>query len=111
MSDLILRPEILREVRGDDQFGIVQKQLTTWERLYNQAWLRKAVLLVLLAVVWELYARHLDNQLLVPTFSDTVTALSNGIASGVLLQRAWASIQVLIIGFATGVVLAGLLTV
>ena len=98
-------------MRGADQFGIVQKELTTWERLYNQAWLRKAWLLVLLAVAWEAYGRHLDNQLLVPTFADTVTALWGGIVSGVLPERAWASIQVLAIGFTTGVVLAGVLTV
>jgi NitT/TauT family transport system permease protein len=111
MSELVLRPEVIHEVRGADQSGIVQKQLTTWERLYNQAWLRKAVLLVLLALAWEAYGRHLDNQLLVPTFGDTVAALWGGIVSGVLPERAWASIQVLAIGFTTGVVLAGVLTV
>src|ERR1700733_2662955 len=111
MSDLALRPEIVRDVRGADQFGIVEKKLTVWERLYNQTWLRKSALLVLLAVVWELYGRHLDNQLLVPPFGDTITALWGGIVSGVLPERAWASIQVLAIGFTTGVVLAGVLTV
>jgi NitT/TauT family transport system permease protein len=111
MSDLALRREIVREVRSADQFGIVEKQLTPWERLYNQGWLRKCFLLILMAAVWEAYARHLDNQLLVPTFSDTVQALWDGVISGALLVRAWASIQVLLIGFFAGVVLAGALTV
>ena len=111
MSDLALRPEIVRDVRGADEFGIVQKELTVLERLYNQVWLRKTALLVVLAVAWELYARYLDNPLLVPTFADTVTALWGGMVSGVLPERAWASIQVLAIGFTTGVVLAGVLTV
>jgi len=111
MSDTILRPEITRPVRADEDFGIVEKALTPWERMFNQVWLRKAALLVLIALVWELYGRQLDNPLLVPTFSDTVTALWGGLSSGVLPMRAWASIQVLLIGFSTGVVLAGLLTV
>jgi NitT/TauT family transport system permease protein len=111
MSDLTLRPDVIRDVRGADQFGIVEKQLTIWERLYNQAWLRKLALLAMLFLVWELYARHLDNQLLVPTFGATLGALWGGIKTYVLLERAWASIQVLLIGFGAGVVLAGLLTV
>jgi NitT/TauT family transport system permease protein len=66
---------------------------------------------VMLIVVWGLYARHLDNPLLVPTFTDTITAWWDGITSGVLPERAWASLQVLAIGFSTGVVLAFVLTV
>ncbi len=111
MSDVVLRPEILREVTSGEQFGIIEKPLTPWERLYNQSWLRKTFLLVVLALLWEAYGRHLNNQLLVPTFTDTVTALWTGVTSGVLLVRAWASIQVLLIGFSAGVVLAGILTV
>jgi NitT/TauT family transport system permease protein len=111
MSDVILRPEILRPTRGAEDFGIVEKQLTVFERLYNQVWLRKTGLLVLLAVLWEVYARHLDNPLLVPTFSDTVIAWWGAVSSGVLPARAWVSLQVLAIGFSSGVVLAGVLTV
>ena len=40
-----------------------------FERLYNQAWLRKVGIIVVLIIAWEIYARHLDNPLLVPTFS------------------------------------------
>lgn len=111
MSDILSRPDIIQTPRGTQDFGIVEKPLTPFERLYNQAWLRKALLIVLLAVAWELYARHLDNELLVPTFSATVAAWWQGVASGVLPDRAWASLQVLAIGFGTGVALAGLLTV
>jgi NitT/TauT family transport system permease protein len=111
MSDSILRPEIRRTPRGIDDFGIVQKPLTLPERLYNQAWLRKTGLIVLLAMSWELYARHLDNSLLVPTFTETVTAWRDGVASGVLPDRAWASLQVLALGYSSGVLLAGVLTV
>jgi NitT/TauT family transport system permease protein len=111
MSDIMPRPEIIRTPRGAEDFGVVEKQLTPFERLYGLAWLRKTVLIALLIAVWELYATHLDNPLLVPTFSDTITAWWNGVSSGVLPERAMASLQVLAIGFSTGVALAGILTV
>ncbi|MGB7008809.1 MAG: ABC transporter permease [Pseudolabrys sp.] len=95
---------------SQEKFGIVQKPLTIFERLYNQNWLRKLFVLVVIAVCWEAYARWLDNELLVPTFSATVRALVQGIASGVILTRALLSIKVLLMGFATGVFIAAVLT-
>jgi NitT/TauT family transport system permease protein len=95
---------------SQEKFGIVQKPLTIFERLYNQNWLRKLFVLVVIAVCWEAYARWLDNELLVPTFSATVRALATGIASGVILTRALLSIKVLLMGFATGVFVAAVLT-
>ena len=110
MTDAALRPEIYREPMSQEKFGIVQKPLTIFERLYNQNWLRKLFVLVVIAVCWEAYARWLDNELLVPTFSATVRALVQGIASGVILTRALLSIKVLLMGFATGVFIAAVLT-
>jgi NitT/TauT family transport system permease protein len=111
MSDATYRPEIIQEPLGTQEFGIIEKPLTPFERLYNQAWLRKTGLIVVLLAIWEIYARHLDNELLVPTFSATISAWWDAVSSGVLPARAWASLQVLAIGFSTGVVLAGILTV
>jgi NitT/TauT family transport system permease protein len=111
MSEAALRPEIYRDTKASQDFGVVEKELTLFEKLYNQAWLRKCILLVLIAVVWEVYGRHLDNQLLVPTFSDTVTALVAALKSGVLIDRAWTSVKVLMIGFSVGVLLAAVLTI
>ena len=111
MSDVIARPEIVREISGADEFGIVEKELTLFERLYNQGWARKTGLLILMAVLWEVYARHLDNPLLVPTLTDTFRAWREGMESGVLPERVLTSLQVLAIGFTTGVTLAGILTV
>jgi NitT/TauT family transport system permease protein len=110
MTDAAPRPEIYREPMSQETFGIVQKPLTIFERLYNQNWLRKLFVLVVIAVCWEAYARWLDNELLVPTFSATVRALVQGIASGVILTRALLSIKVLLMGFATGVFIAAVLT-
>jgi NitT/TauT family transport system permease protein len=103
------RPEFVREpVRGG--LGVVQKPLTAWERAYGMGTIRKTLLLVVLALVWELYARQLDNPLLVPTFSATVLALWEGLASGDLQARTWYSIRILVVGYAAGLALAALLT-
>jgi NitT/TauT family transport system permease protein len=76
----------------------------------DNATARKAALLVLLALAWELYARHLDNVLVFPTFSATVRAWWQGVTSGVIPQRTWASIRVLLQGYAAGLLAAALLT-
>jgi len=110
MTDAILRPEIYRESMSQEKFGIVEKPLTLFERLYNQNWLRKLFVLIVIAACWEAYARWLDNELLVPTFSATVLALMHGIGSGVILARAALSIKVLLMGFGTGVFIAAVLT-
>jgi NitT/TauT family transport system permease protein len=103
-----LRPEIVRDQTV--QFAVVQKPLSTIERVYNQVWLRKLLILVVLALIWEAYGRALNNDLLFPTFSATVRAFFDAILSGVLPARAWSSIKVLLMGYACGVVLAALLT-
>ena len=104
------RREFVHE-KLESAFGVVEKPLTTWERIYNQGWVRKTVLLALLAISWQLYAARLDNPLLFPEFSATVQALWQAVASGGLLGKAWYSIKVLLMGYAAGLALATLLTV
>ena len=89
---------------------VVEKPLTYWQRLYRLGALRKTVLLMLLALLWELYARQLANSLLLPTFSETVAAFWSATASGVLLDRAAVTLQVLVSGYVIGIALATLLT-
>jgi NitT/TauT family transport system permease protein len=103
-----LRPEIVRDQMA--HFAVVQRPLSALERVYNQVWLRKLLILVVLALIWEAYGRYLNNDLLFPTFSTTVEAFTKSILNGVLPARAWASIKVLLMGYACGVVLAALLT-
>jgi len=112
MLEAVQRANIVySETLGPEQFGIIQKPLTLAEKIYNQSWLRKVAILVVLAVAWQLYGLWLDNPLLVPTFADTVRALVDDVANGTIPNRALSSIEVLLVGFATGTVLAGLLTV
>ena len=104
------RPEIFREPVTAGEFGVVQKPLTRWERAYGNSALRKVLLLVVFALIWEIYARRLGNPLLVPTFTDTALAMRDGILNGELQGRAWYSIKVLLGGYAAGLSLAAILT-
>ncbi|MER2195512.1 ABC transporter permease [Methylobacterium brachiatum] len=104
------RPEIVRETGHAHGAPVVEKPLSAFERLYNQAWLRKILILVLLAGIWEAYGRYLDNDLLFPTFSATMEAFFRAVADGTLPARAWSSLKVLLMGYAAGIVLATLLT-
>jgi NitT/TauT family transport system permease protein len=79
-------------------------------RLWQQAWLRKALILTVLAIVWEGAARWQHNDLLLPSFLQTASAFAEGIASGELLDRVRISLGVLLQGYAAGVLAAFVLT-
>lgn len=104
------RPEYFRKEDLNTDFGIVEKPLTFAERLWNHGGLRKSVLLIALAVGWEVYARHLNNALLVPTFTSTIEAFWAAILSGDLPGKALNSLRLLLQGYALGLVLALLFT-
>jgi NitT/TauT family transport system permease protein len=89
----------------------VERILSLPERLFNSATVRKAVLLILLALIWEGYARYLDNELMFPTLSATLQSLIENCRDGTLPARAWTSIRILLIGYSLGVCLAAVLTV
>lgn len=105
------RAEFVRESIDASTSGVVEKPLTTWERIYNIDALRKIFILLALAALWQAYAVWLGKSLLFPTFGATVAAFWQGIEGGELLQRAWHSISVLLMGYACGIALAALLTV
>lgn len=71
---------------------------------------RRVVILAGFALAWELYARWLDNALLLPTLGATLAALWSAILSGELPNRALTSLRVLITGYALGVAVAAVLT-
>ena len=104
------RPEYELQTPSSREFGVVEKPLTIFETLYNNAFLRKAGLLVAMAVIWELYARHLNNPLLVPTFVATMEAFWDAMSSGELFGKAVNSVRLLLQGYAIGLALAVALT-
>jgi NitT/TauT family transport system permease protein len=88
----------------------LERSLSLIERLWNQAWLRKALVVLLIAVSWEIYARVLNNELMVPTFLNTIVSLASHIVDGELLERIWNSLGTLCTGYVIGVALAVLLS-
>jgi sulfonate transport system permease protein len=109
MAEQVSRPDFVNEVQ-ESGFGVVEKPLTLWEKLYGNSALRKAVVLLALALAWEIGARRLQNELLFPTFSSTVAAFWEGLKSGVLFQRTGYSLRLLLQGYAVGLTFAALLT-
>ena len=75
-------------------------------RLWAQGWLRKSLILVVLALLWGVLARWQDNDLLLPSFIATARALVDGLASGELFDKLGISLAVLLQGYAAGVLLA-----
>ncbi len=88
----------------------VERRLPLSTRIWQQGWLRKGLILVVLALAWEALARWQDNDLLLPGFGATLSALAEGLGSGELLERARISLTVLAEGYVGGVVLAFALT-
>ena len=90
--------------------GDVERPLTFAERVVNNEALQRLTILVAIIVIWEIYARWLNNALLFPTFTETVKTFSKDVASGVLVDRTLTSLRTLAIGYAFGLALATLLT-
>jgi NitT/TauT family transport system permease protein len=107
---LVARPEIHRRPVDSTAFGVVAKPLSVFERIYNVGAVRKAAILVALALAWEIGARLLNNELLFPTFVATNVAFIKGVASGDILGRIATSLNVLVMGYAVGIAAAAVLT-
>ena len=105
------RPEYVREQVEEHDFGVVNKPLTTWERVYGNGFVRKGFILLVLAAIWQGYALYVSNPLVLPTFTDTLRAFATRMVSGELPIKSWVSIKVLLQGYGIGLVLALLITV
>ena len=103
----LARPEHEYTVRIPEAIGDVEQPLALTERLWNSAAVRRLVILVLLAALWEGYARWSNNPLLFPSFTETVEAWWQGIISGVIPQRLALTLRMLAMGYGIGLVLAG----
>ena len=88
----------------------VERALPLGTRLWQYGWLRKSLILLAMAVIWEIVARYQNNDLLLPTFLQTMQALGSGLISGELIDKAAVSLSVLLKGYVIGIVLAFLLT-
>lgn len=89
----------------------VERKLSKLEILWGNAFLRKLLIIIFLALAWQVYATILDNSLLFPTLSETLTTMFDRFRDGTLVLRTWATIKVLLMGYAAGITLAAILTI
>ncbi|HET8996725.1 MAG TPA: ABC transporter permease [Acetobacteraceae bacterium] len=114
MSDfapgVLLRPEFEVVPQKIGQITAVEAPLSWRERLSGNVAVRRGLVLIGLALLWQAYATWLDNSLLFPSFIETVRVFITGIFSGELSERILTSLRVLLIGYAAGIGLAAVLT-
>ena len=104
------RPEFEIEPTEAVTIGDVERPLSLSERVLNSEGFQRLMILAALIVVWEVYARWLDNSLLFPTFTETVRTFWHDIRNGVLINRTLTSLQTLAIGYAAGLACAAVFT-
>lgn len=110
MSELApQRPEIVNTI-DTQAFSVREAPRSRWQKLYDSGAVRKILLLIVLMLAWEVYARALGNPLLFPTFSATVAALMDSLASGELPRAAVTTLTLLFKGYFVGLLLATVLT-
>ena len=103
-------PEFECELVDTSSVGDVERPLGFVERLANNDTVRRLLILIALGLIWELYARWIDNPLILPTLSATVNTFISDLMSGVLVDRIITSLRSLLLGYAAGLVLAALFT-
>ncbi len=104
------RPEFERELVESGVIGDVERPLSPTERVLNNDAFQRFMILVVLIVIWEAYARWLNNSLLFPSFTQTVATFVHDLRSGVLINRTITSLRTLALGYACGLVLAAAFT-
>jgi sulfonate transport system permease protein len=109
MPEGLERGDSLYEV-DRNRIDVIERPRSAWRAIYAMGWVRKSLVLVVLALVWEVYGRRIDNELVLPTFFDTVASLVTAFASGELPTAAAYTIPILFVGYLAGLVLAGMLT-
>ncbi len=104
------RPEFEATPEKVAHIGDVARPLSAWERVANNTLARRVLILVILAVAWEIYARWLNNPLMFPSFSEMCAAMWESIVRGPLIERTLTTLRVLFMGYAAGIGLAAVLT-
>jgi sulfonate transport system permease protein len=88
----------------------IARALNPLERVWQHGFVRKTLLIVVLAIIWQVYATSLDNDLLFPRLSDTLVTMFERFRDGTLVDRTWSTIKVLLMGYMAGIALATVLT-
>jgi NitT/TauT family transport system permease protein len=99
-------PEYEVELEDTGEIGDVARPRSIWSRVASHEAFRRTAVLVMLAILWQALALWADNPLMLPSFTETMSAWWDITVSGELLQRVRASMEVLAIGYSTGIVVA-----
>ena len=102
------RPEFERSPVDATDIGDIERPLPLAERILRNDAVQRAAIIVLLIVIWEVYARWLNYALLFPTFTETIRVAWEDI--GELSMRIAATMRALVIGYAAGLACAAVLT-
>lgn len=108
--DTVIRAEYERTDIGDAKLDDVQRKLPLSETLWNSSTFRKTLILLALAIIWQIYGVWLDNPMIFPTLTDTLGALWANIVNGTIPTRLVATLKVLVVGYVIGVILATIFT-
>jgi len=93
-----------------ERHDVTERPRSLLAAIYARGAIRKTLVLLILALIWEIYARYVDNALQFPTFLDTLAALWRSLLSGEIPAAAAYTIPILLTGYVAGLALAGLLT-
>ena len=104
------RPDFESELVDPAGLVVVERPLPWYERIVKNEAVQNGAILAGLALLWELYARFLDNPLLLPTFSEMVATFVRDISNGLLLNRITTSLKSLAYGYSAGLALAAIFT-
>lgn len=104
------RPEIDRPNPPWPDSVAISIALPAWRRLLEIAAVRRGLIVLGLIAVWQIYGMLLDDPLMFPAFSDVAAELARGFASGVLVVRTLATLRTLVVSYAIGLALAGILS-
>jgi NitT/TauT family transport system permease protein len=104
------RADFEREPIDASDIGEVERSLAFGEKLINNDTVRRLAIVLVLGLIWEFYARWVDNPLILPTLGATLAMFFHDIASGVLIDRIATSLRSLLLGYLAGLFLAAVLT-
>ncbi len=110
--DIYIRPEFEAAELGAAENVDVERDLSAWERFSNVNAVRKMSILLGLVIIWQSYSWISGVEpLLFPSFGASVEALWETTVSGVIFEKIWITVYVLLMGYATGLAFAALFLV
>jgi NitT/TauT family transport system permease protein len=97
-------------ITGPESDLVKLRKVPLYQAIYNNATVRRVVIIAALMVIWQTYALWLNNPFLFPRLDATLEALYSESRNGILLTRSLISLKVLLTGYFLGILFAAVLT-